>query len=87
MLVKLSFLELQLMMNSGRIVYDWYDKLTFSGRILNFKSNNPISEKSETVYSMVAKVIVFSDPMFHKKNIVFISSIPYNNTNSEEFVY
>lgn len=72
---KLSSLELQLMRNESKIFYHWPHKSTYSGRILNFNSNHPISEKRAMVYSRVEEAIVLSDQIFIKKNIAFVSKI------------
>ena len=38
---KIPFLDLQLIRDNNKIITDWYQKSTFSGRILNFLSNHP----------------------------------------------
>jgi len=38
---RLNFLDITLIINNNKIEFDWYHKLTFSGRYLNFLSHYP----------------------------------------------
>ena len=82
----LNFLELKLIRNNNRIITDWYHKETYSGRLLNYKSNHPISQKRAMVFSLVDKVFLLSDKAFHTKNIQFIESILESNDYPKKFI-
>jgi len=40
---KLNFLDVTIVNKDGLLEFDWYKKAIFSGRILNFLSQHPIS--------------------------------------------
>jgi len=44
---ELNFLELKIINKDGEIIFDWYHKPSFSGRLLNFHSQHPIIHKKE----------------------------------------
>ncbi|KYN16751.1 hypothetical protein ALC57_10948, partial [Trachymyrmex cornetzi] len=50
---RLNFLDVTLIINNNKIEFDWYHKLTFSGRYLNFLSHHPISQKRGTIAGLV----------------------------------
>jgi len=43
----LNFLDVTIN-NEGTVEFDWYKKPTFSGRLLNFLSHYPTSQKEES---------------------------------------
>ncbi|KYN42381.1 hypothetical protein ALC56_03195 [Trachymyrmex septentrionalis] len=53
---KLNFLDVTLINNNNEIEFDWYHKLTFLKRYLNFVSYHPISQKRNTIASLVDKI-------------------------------
>ena len=57
----ISFHDLLLTRVNNKIVTNWYHKPTFSGRILNYKSNHPIHEKIGVIYSLIYKAVLYSD--------------------------
>lgn len=64
----LSFLDVLLVRQGNSILTDWYTKPTFSGRLLNFYSKHPISQKIVMVYNLTDRAIKLSDKQFHNKN-------------------
>lgn len=87
---KISFLDTLLIRDGSNIIFDWYQKPTFSGRILNFDSNHPMHQKVAMVYNLVDRAILLSDKTFHSKNISFIKTILHLNNYppifSEKFI-
>jgi len=47
------------------VIYDWYQKATFSGRFLNFYSQYPISKKIDIMLGLVDRVLLLLHPFFH----------------------
>ena len=41
----ISFLDIFLTRKNNQIITDWYQKPTFSGRLLNYESNHPMHKK------------------------------------------
>ena len=61
------------------IVTDWYQKPTFSGRLLNFNSKHPFAHKKGVIYNLVDRAILLSDQCFHKNNLHKVKQILLNN--------
>jgi len=70
---KLNFLDVTIMMNNKNgLKFDLYRKLTFLGRVLNYWSQHPSSQKRGVLISMIDRVFLLSNPRFHQKNFNFI---------------
>jgi len=65
--------------SNGMILMDWYHKKTFSGRFLSFYSNHPLCHKVGTIYGLIDRAFLLSDPVFHKKNIELIINLLLEN--------
>ena len=48
---------------------NWYQKLTLSGRLLNFHSHHPLKYKINTINNLVDRGITLAHKSFHTKNI------------------
>jgi len=59
---RLNFLETTLIINSQRIIFDTYQKITFSGRFLNFHSNHPLCHKKDIIIDFIDKIFLLSYP-------------------------
>jgi len=68
----LDFLELTMINRDGKLIFDWYHKSTYSGRLLNFHSKHPMSQKKGIITSSTDKILLLSDPEFHQKNFLFL---------------
>ncbi|KYN02360.1 hypothetical protein ALC62_06740, partial [Cyphomyrmex costatus] len=68
-------------------IFDWYRKLTFSGRFLNFLSNHPISQKRGVVFSLFDRAFLLSDFGFLKRNLTLIIDILLDNDYSLDFIF
>ena len=76
---RLMFLILMMILliirKDGNIVTDWYQKPTFSGRLLNFNSRDPFAHKKGVIYNLVDRAILLSDQFFHKNNFHKVKQI------------
>lgn len=65
----IGFLDIAVHRNTdGSLLTDWYQKKTWSGRYLNFKSYLPYAYKKNTPAILAQKILKLSDPVFHGKN-------------------
>ena len=53
-----SFLDIQLIKNNGKLLYNWYRKPTFSARFLNFNSNHQNFQIIGMVYTLEDTTII-----------------------------
>lgn len=63
----------------NKILLDWYQKDTASGRFLNFYSNHPTNQKYNTIIAMKNRITHISDQSFLKTNLNKILDIFINN--------
>lgn len=76
----ISFLELNIKRDDNKLILDWFHKNTFLGRYLSFFSGHPLCHKIGTIYSLVDRAVLLSQPQFHRKNIIFcIDTLLENN--------
>ena len=75
----ISLLDLTLKIIDNKIHTDWFQKETFSGRLLSFHSNHPICHKKGIIYNLVDRAILLSHLMFQKKNLELIIKMLLNN--------
>jgi len=55
----LNFLELTMINRDGKLIFDWFHKPTYSGRLLNFHSKHPMSQKRGIIINSVDKNFTF----------------------------
>lgn len=84
---KLNFLDVTIIKRNNFLIHDWYHKLTFSGRYLNFYSNHPINQKKGTVIGLIDRAFFLSHPDFHNKNFDHIINILLDNNYPLDFIY
>jgi len=65
----LNFLDINVIIVNNRIITDWYQKKTSSGRYLSFHSNHPINHKVGTINNLIDRAVKLSHPSFHSKNL------------------
>ena len=82
----LNFLDLTLIKNNGRIITNWFQKKTCSGRILNFHSNHSIQQKRNIVSNLIDRAMLLSHVSFHKQNIDIVKNILMNNNYPTQFI-
>lgn len=76
----LPFLDVLVIHNpNGTLQFDWYTKPTSSGRLLNFLSNHPLTQKLNVMDNLIQRIFNISSPEFHAKNRKTIQDILTNN--------
>ncbi|KYN00647.1 hypothetical protein ALC62_08581 [Cyphomyrmex costatus] len=84
---RINFLDTTMIIKNNFIQFDWFQKPTYSGRILNFWSQHPLSQKISVIYGLVDKAFLLSHPEFHKKNLKFIIDILMLNDYPLDFIF
>jgi len=82
----LNFLDVTIINNNNFLEFDVYKKPTFSGRVLNFLSNHPLSQKRGVIMSMVDRTFLLSHPKYHQKNLNFIIETFMGNGYPLDFI-
>lgn len=77
---KLPYLDTLLIRNDKRILVDWYQKPTASGRLINFHSKHPKRMIINTATNFINRVLNVSDKEFHQKNKIKIKQILTQNS-------
>ena len=84
---KINFLDIIFINDNQSIITDWYQKPTYSGRILNFLSNHPRHQKIAMIYNMIDdKAVLLADSKFQQKNIKFASKILEQNNYPKKYI-
>ncbi|XP_044766925.1 uncharacterized protein LOC123322908 [Coccinella septempunctata] len=76
---RIPFLDVWLIRHNNRIITDLYSKPTSSGRLMNYQSMHPRSQKTAIVKSIKHRILNLSDPSFHEKNFKSQSNILQQN--------
>ncbi|XP_044761573.1 uncharacterized protein LOC123318845 [Coccinella septempunctata] len=76
----IPFLDILLIRNEdGTISTNWYTKPTSSGRMLNYRSQHPTSQKIATITNLMFRAIHLSDERFHRENELKITELLTKN--------
>lgn len=75
----LNFLDVIIIKSKNTLIHDWYHKVTFSGRYLNYFSCYSICQKMGTVIGLIDRTFLLSHPQFHQKNLDLIINILSEN--------
>jgi len=84
---KINFLDTTIIVEKNRLKIDWYHKPTFSGRLLNYWSQHPLSQKRGTIMGLVDRAFSLSHPEFHKKNLDLVIRILLDNDYPLKFIF
>ena len=83
----INFLDVSIIKNEENIIItNWYQKKTFSGRILHFESNHPTHQKIAMVYNLTDRALILSDKTFHKNNLKLVRLILCANKYPMDFI-
>lgn len=63
----------------NKLILNWYQKPTSSGRYINYFSNHPMTQKVNTVIAMKNRIMHISDEKFLKTNLKKLLNIFLNN--------
>jgi len=83
----LNFLELTMINRGGKLIFDWFHKPTYSGRLLNFHSKHPMSQKRGIITNSIDKILLLSNPVFHQKNFLFLINNLLTNNYPLEMIF
>ncbi|KYM95054.1 hypothetical protein ALC62_14310, partial [Cyphomyrmex costatus] len=84
---RINFLDTTIIISNNSLIFDWYQKPTFSGRFLNFMSQHPVSQKIGIIYGLVDRTFHLSHPNFQEKNLKFIVKILLENDYPKDFIF
>jgi len=73
----LNFLEVSIINKNEQLMFDWYHKPTFSGRLLNYHSKHPMMHKRGVITSLIDKVLLLSHPEYQQKNLSFLINLSF----------
>lgn len=84
---RINFLDTIIIKDNNNIITtDWYQKSTFSGRILHFNSNHPKHQKIAMIYNLIDRALILSDKKFHHKNMSIVNQILSSNNYPQIFI-
>ncbi|KYN21863.1 hypothetical protein ALC57_05757 [Trachymyrmex cornetzi] len=83
----INFLDVKLLIENGRLIFDIYKKPTDSGRYLNFYSNHPVTHKRGVIINQLDRVLFLSHPKFHEVNISNLINTLLNNGYPLQFLF
>jgi len=66
----INFLDTSITVVDDKLICNWYQKPTFSGRYLNFSSHHPIEQKKAVVLGIIDRAILLSHPIYHRENLI-----------------
>jgi len=75
----ISFLDVNLIVENRKIIFDLFKKPTNSGRYLNFYSNHSIENKKGVIINLFDRTLLLSHPRFQSKNLTEFINVLANN--------
>lgn len=76
----IPYLDMRIFRENNTIVTDWYSKTIASGRLINYHSTQPKSQKINTAINLIKTALKLSDNKFKHKNITKLREILTNNS-------
>lgn len=70
----------------GSLQFDWYTKPTSSGRLVNYFSNHPLTQKLNVIDNLIRRVFSTSSAPFSTKNRKIVKDILLNNNYPEKLI-
>jgi len=58
----INFLEITIIIDGHRIIFDRYSKPTYSRRYINFLSQHPLAQKKSIIFGLVGRILLLSHP-------------------------
>ena len=56
---RINFLDTTLIKNNNVILFNWYQKPSYSGRYLNYFSQHPMSQKIGIIYGLIDRILYY----------------------------
>jgi len=69
------------------MIFDWYHKPIFSGRLLNLHSQHPITYKKGVVINLIDKVLSLSHSDFQHTNFSLMINLLIDNAYPLDFIF
>ncbi|XP_046588309.1 uncharacterized protein LOC124293079 isoform X2 [Neodiprion lecontei] len=82
----IPFLDIMVERSNNHLKTNWYTKPTSSGRILNFCSNHPMSQKVGMIHGLLDRMFRLSSEEYHEDNYQKIEILLTNNSYPRSFV-
>jgi hypothetical protein len=82
----IPFLNLLIIRNQDKILFDWCRKPISSGHLLNWLSNHPYKMKINIGTSFANRVLTLSDTQFHQQNLHKITTTLKANNYPESII-
>lgn len=84
---RICFLDTEVCRQSdGTLLTNWYSKPSNSGRVLNYYSTHPISQKIGMITGLLHRAINLSSPEFHSENYHKVKSLLMKNNYPINFI-
>ena len=83
---QLNFLDITIINQNSKLIFDWYQKPSSSNRILNFKSNHTLQHKKAIIYNLIDRALLISSDQFHLKNIKIVKQLLRANNYPPQFI-
>ncbi|XP_055852027.1 uncharacterized protein LOC129916213 [Episyrphus balteatus] len=65
---EIAFLDVKIRRQNDSLMFNWHQKDTASGRLINFRSNHPKHIILNTASNLISKIFTISDTCFHRTN-------------------
>lgn len=72
--------------NDGSLKTNWYQKPTSAGRIINFRSNHPLSQKIGVAFGLLHRAFGLSHQDFHTENVDKVRGLLKANGYPDRFI-
>jgi len=83
----INFLNVNIISENNKFIFNLYHKPSFSGRYLHFLSNHPNIHKRGMIYGLVDKMWRLSHPKFHQTNLEHIIKILLKNGYPINYIF
>jgi len=84
---RINFLDVAIIVEDGKIMFDKYEKPTNTGRYINYHSQHPVSQKKSIIYGLIDRIILLSHPKFQEENIRTVINILIDNCFPLPFIF
>jgi len=83
----INFLDVTILLEDQRIIFDRYEKPTNSRRYVNFHSRHPLTQKKSIIFGLVDRTLFLSHSKFHEKNFKNVVDTLLDNCYPLPFIF
>lgn len=83
---KIPYLDVLVIRQNNRLIFDWYKKPTSSGRLINYNSKQPKQMIINTAKNFISRVLDISNIVFRQKNIKVIMDTLISNSFPQNLI-